>query len=92
MSKKNNSTRVASPVDTHVNPVGPVHTAETEGVETVTPTEPKKEEVIVKQPVTPVVKPTEERPTIKNNNNEVKYREVIYLGIANEAERVGSNR
>ena len=30
-----------------------------------------------------------ESPTIKTYNNEVKYRGVIYLGIANEAERIG---
>lgn len=78
-----------NPVDTHVNPVGPVHTAETENVETVNPVEPKKE-YTVKQPVVPAIKPIVEIPVVKSSVPEVKYREVVYLGIAQEAERGGA--
>lgn len=90
MPKKISSMKVASPVDTHVNPIGPVHTAETENVETVTPTEPKKEETTIKQPVAPAVEPIVEKPVVKSSTNDVKYRDVVYLGSADEAERVGT--
>lgn len=32
----------------------------------------------------------EEKPVVKSSAFEVKYREVVYLGIANEAERIGA--
>ena len=34
-------------------------------------------------------KPKEEEPTIKKEIPEVKYREVVYLGVSEEAERIG---
>ena len=46
------------------------------------------------KPVSQIIESKEEikakeSSTIKNYNYEVKYREVIYLGTANEAERIG---
>ena len=51
---------------------------------------PKKKAKLVSQIIeTKEEVKAKESPTIKNYNYEVKYREVIYLGIANEAERIG---
>ena len=38
----------------------------------------------------PIEKIEEEKPVVKSNAREVKYREVVYLGIAKEAERIGA--
>jgi hypothetical protein len=49
---------------------------------------PSEEEIAKSQPEEPVVET--EAPVVKRNVPEIKYREVVYLGVADEAERIGA--
>jgi len=56
------------------------------------PVEEAKTEEEISKPTTeePVKPQEEEKPVVKHSTPEVKYREVVYLGVATEAERFGA--
>ena len=55
-----------------------------------TPIMPTEEETTQPQPEEKPIEEVEEKPVVKSSSHEVKYREVVYLGVAKEAERIGA--